>query len=82
LNSSQSELERYDLAAAQWLSPINLSGLSGPPTVAAADADGIYVAFDRALYRYDLNGANQTHLINLQYSVADLHTDGNLLEPV
>lgn len=70
---------RYDIQNEQWLPRLDLSNATGSPSAAHIDDDGIYVAYGRAVYRYDLNGSSDTHLINANDNVHALHTDGDIL---
>lgn len=79
LNQSDPGFSRYDIQNEQWLSPIDLTDATGLPTAAHVDDDGIYVAYGATVYRYQLDGTGQTHVINAQYDVQRIHTDGNLL---
>lgn len=79
LNPSAGRVERYDIANQEWLSPVGLAGATGTPTVLNVDGDGLYVAYDKAVYRYGLDGSGRTHLLNAQYQVNAIHSDGNLL---
>lgn len=77
---SVAQVERFDLDAEQWLSPISLQDPTGRlPTKGHVDGDGIYVAYDKSVYRYDLDGSNPEHLINTQETVQAIHTDGDIL---
>ncbi|WP_146395589.1 GEVED domain-containing protein [Planctomycetes bacterium CA13] len=77
---SVAQVERFDIDTEQWLSPISLQDAPGQlPTTGHVDGDGIYVAYDKSVYRYDLDGRNSTHLINTQQAVRAVHTDGNIL---
>ena len=77
--SIPNRVERYDLTSRTWLSVINLPGGYGGLTTGTVDADGLYVAYDKAVYRYALNGSTERHVLNTADSVRELHTDGNLL---
>lgn len=79
VDDDSASLQRYDIANETWLSPVTLAGAPGTPTAALVDDDGIYAAFGKSAYRYDLDGSDQTHLINLEYNIIGIHTDGNLL---
>ena len=63
-------IERYSLAARQWQAPITLPAARGIATAGWVDADGIYVAYDKAIYRYALNGTGETALLNTTLSVS------------
>ncbi|MDB6155937.1 MAG: hypothetical protein JWL90_4390, partial [Chthoniobacteraceae bacterium] len=72
-------IERYDLATQSWLTPISLPSGYGALSTGAIDSDGIYVAYDKSTYRYNLNGANEAHILTTTDPVVGLHTDGGLL---
>ncbi len=78
-DSSSPVVARYDIAQSSWLSPITLQNASSGPQAAHVDANGIYVAFGQAAYRYSSTGAVRTHLINLPSPISAIHSDGNLL---
>ncbi|MGB7344628.1 MAG: GEVED domain-containing protein [Pirellulaceae bacterium] len=80
VSDTEPTVKRYDLAAKQWKPPIQLLSTSlSNPTTAHLDDDGIYVAYDKAVFRYDLDGNNRTHLVNTTYAVESIHSDGSLL---
>jgi len=79
LNANPPRLERYDIPHEAWLSPVLLADSDGGPTAGLVDDDGIYVAYDKAVYRYDADGGGRTHVLNAQDPVIALHSDGNLL---
>lgn len=77
--ATPAQIQRYDSATKSWLTPIILPSSRGTLTAATVDADGIYAAYDRAVYRYSSTGESEVHLINAPGPVQTLHTDGNLL---
>ena len=77
--ATPAKIERYDMQSRSWLSPIQLSAALGPLSCGTVDAEGIYVAYDKAVLRYNLAGGNETHLLNAAGTVEGLFTDGNLL---
>jgi len=79
LNPTTPRVERYDIVQEAWLSPIDLIGATEAPTVGHVDGDGIYVAHDKVVYRYNPDGTGRTHLLNAQFAVQAIHTDGRLL---
>ncbi|TWT87127.1 Chitinase A precursor [Pseudobythopirellula maris] len=79
LDQSDPGFARYDIASEQWIAPIDLTSASGLPTAAHADDEGLYVAYGKSVYRYGLDGSDQTPVINTQYDVRRIHTDGDLL---
>ena len=78
-DSTSNQVQRYDISQERWLTPVNLSSAAVGPTVIHVDGDGIYAAFGNAVYRYDSTGGGRTHLINLQFAVSAIHSDGNIL---
>jgi hypothetical protein len=70
---------RYDIENEKWLDRVDLVGAAGAATFAEIDDDGIYVAFDSTVYRYNLDGTGQTHVLSTQAPVRGLHSDGNVL---
>lgn len=79
LNPGAPRVERYDISNEAWLSPIVLEDTTDPPSVLAVDDDGLYLAFNRAVYRYDPDGTGRTHLLNTQSPVEAIHVDDNVL---
>jgi hypothetical protein len=77
--ASPAKVERYDIRNRTWLSPITLSTTLGPLSCGTVDEDGIYIAYDKAVLRYNLTGGNETHLLNAAGTVGELFTDGNIL---
>lgn len=77
--SNPAQVRRYDTGGRTWLAPLALPVSRGSLTSATVDADGIYVAYDKAVYRYDLTGGSESHVINTVDTVQSLFTDGNLL---
>lgn len=73
------QLALYDLQARQWLPSITFPTTRGPLTAVAFDDAGIYVAYDKAVYRYDVSGQNEQHVVNVSSTVQGLYLDGNLL---
>ena len=69
-------IERYDLAARQWLTPISLQATA---TALWADTAGIYVAEDRTVIRYSPDGGARTVLANAETTVSALFTLDNTL---
>jgi hypothetical protein len=79
LDVTNRELDRYDIANEEWLASTPLAGAASPPTYALVDDDGIYVAYNTSVYRYQLDGTTPVHLLNATSTVQALHTDGNIL---
>lgn len=79
LSSFPSRIERYDIANQAWLTPVSLPIATPAPTAELVDETGIFVAYGAAVYRYNLDGTGQTHLLNANNNVQAIHSDGNLL---
>jgi hypothetical protein len=79
LSDNGAKFQRYDISNQQWLAPISLAGSTGGATASLVDSDGIYVAYDRSIIRYGLDGSGPTHLMNTNSTVHGIHSDGNLL---
>ena len=73
---SPNRIERYNLARRSWLKPILLEA---EPSALWADGSGIFVAEDRAVVRYKLDGKGRTALANGESKVTALFTTGNVL---
>ncbi|WP_374354990.1 hypothetical protein [Chitinimonas sp.] len=69
-------IERYDLAQQQWLASIPLSDKA---TAMRVDADGIYIAYGRELYRRLLSGGNEQLIFSAKQDIVDLLSDGKLI---
>lgn len=79
LGEALPEVARYDIENEEWLSTIPLTTGVGLPSAFHVDSDGLYAAFGRTVYRYDSDGSNPTHLLNVNNDVIAIHSDGNLL---
>ncbi len=77
--SSPARAEIYDLVAEEWLPPVSLPVKSEAMTAAYADADGIYLAYGKSLYRYDLSGEGEQFLFSATLPIGMVTTDGSLL---
>ncbi len=77
LSDTTAQVLRY--AAESWMTPVDLTSGVGLPSVLHVDAEGLYVAFNKAVYRYELDGSNETHLLDTDTDVVGIHSDGNLL---
>ena len=76
LSDSPAEIARYDLVSRTFLPAI---ALSLTPTAFTVDADGIYVAYNDLLVRWNLDGTGQSLLADLDGTVRSLATLGNNL---
>ncbi len=74
--SGPNRIERYDLAARNWLATIPLQAAA---TAFWADESAIFVAEDRAVVRFDLNGGARTPMGNAQATVKTLFTVNEVL---
>ena len=79
LSETTAQVLRYDTAAESWMAPVDVTPAVGLPSAVHVDDDGLYVAFNRAVYRYSLDGSNETHLLDATRDVQAIHSDGNLL---
>jgi hypothetical protein len=77
--SSPAKVERFDLPTRTWLPSITLPAVRGAATAAGVDADSVYIAYDKACYRYSLLGQNERFLLNSDVRVTAFHSDGNIL---
>ncbi len=78
LATSPSRIERYDLAAERWLTTTLLRSAS-PPTAFAPAAEGIYVAYGRALVRHTLDLTTETPLTTVPADITLLFVFENYL---
>lgn len=76
LFSNPDRLERYDLDSQMWLSDIALKEVA---TAFWVDDDGIFVAYDRRLSQYDLQGINESHIGNTLRTILWIQSRGHLL---
>lgn len=77
--ASPAQVQRYDVTTRTWLTPIVLPTSRGSLTAGTVDADGYYIAYDRAVYRYSTTGTDEIPILNANNSVHGLFTDENLL---
>ncbi len=69
-------IERYDLSSRTWLTAIPLNA---PATALWVDESAIFVAEDRSVLRFALDGSNRTAMGNAQSTVSMLFTLKDLL---
>lgn len=69
-------IERYDLVSRTWLPSITLEKEA---TALWVDESGIFVAEDRAISRFSLDGSSKTPLANGEATVGTLYTLNQLL---
>lgn len=78
--NGENRIERYDLGASSWLSTINVTPpLGSSMTEGWVDEDGIYLAFEKTLKRYDLNGGNEVHIRNTPFDIDAILSDGDYI---
>jgi hypothetical protein len=70
------QIHRYDLENNNWLTSLTLSDV---PTTGWVDESAIFVAYDKALYELEFNGANESHVRNFTNTIEAIFTDNNLL---
>lgn len=78
LAAQPGRIERYDLATERWL-PTMILGETQVPTAFTVAAEGIYVAYGRALVRRSLDLATETPVVNATANVTLMFTCGNYL---
>ncbi len=74
--NTPNRIERYNLASRTWLSPVVLEKEA---TALWVDESGIFVAEDRAISRFALDGSGKTALANGEATVGTLYTMNQLL---
>lgn len=74
--NTPNRIERYNLATRTWLSPV---ALEKEATALWVDESGIFVAEDRAISRFALDGSGKTPLANGEATVGTLYTMNQLL---
>ncbi|MGE0388335.1 MAG: thrombospondin type 3 repeat-containing protein [Gammaproteobacteria bacterium] len=62
---------RFDSGSGQWLAPIVLPANESPRAI-AVHAAGVFVAFDRIVYRYTFDGTSRQHVANMANTVGGL----------
>lgn len=78
-SSQPAVVERYDTQLREWLPALELPAARGALTAGTADADGLYIAYDKSIYRYSLVGSGERYLMSSNHTVRQLFTDGDLL---
>ena len=76
LHNSTPRIESYDLTTESWKTVITLSQI---PTAFHIDDAYLYIAYDKAVYRYTYDGTNETHLGNFDHTVHGLFSEGDIL---
>ena len=79
LSETTAQVLRYDIDAESWMTAVDVTSGVGLPSVLHVDSDGLYVAFNKSVFRYGLDGSNETHLLDAARDVLAIHSDGNLL---
>lgn len=74
--NTPNRIERYNLASRAWLSSV---ALEKEATALWVDESGIFVAEDRVISRFALDGSGKTPLANGETTVRTLYTLGQLL---
>lgn len=74
-----SQVLRYHHSDDQWLSRITFPAPAGQLSAGHADADGLYVAFGKTLFRYSLDGTSSVPLGTIAHDVHRLQSDDRLL---
>ncbi len=62
-------IQRYAFNQEAWLTPLNFAQ---SPNAFIADDTNLYVSLGTAVWRYQLDGTNPTHLVDATYPVTDL----------
>lgn len=78
LATAPGRIERYDLAAERWLPAVVLSETQVPTAFAPA-AEGVYLAYGRALVRRGLDLTGETPLLNTTGNITMMFTHGSYL---
>jgi hypothetical protein len=76
LMESSPRIEVYDLKVKSWKPAITLKQI---PTAFHVDKSNLYVAYDKAVYRYSKSGGEEKHLGNLNYRITSIFTDGDFV---
>ena len=83
LDDSPATIKRYSLVSQSFLPEIDLTVgsaiLAGVPIDFHVDNAGIYIAFGRSVYRYDLGGGNEFYLGNANYDITGIVSHSNNL---
>ena len=78
LYDTPASIKRYQFSTESWLPEINLPehNFTGAFTVTP---NNIYVAYGHEIYQYDLDGANETHIVDTTYYVIYINVVDQLL---
>lgn len=76
LHAAPPRIEIYDMDAENWLGSIELEKA---PTHFHVDDTFLYISYDKSIYRYDHDGANEAHIANFASNVQSIHSDGDIL---
>jgi PKD repeat protein len=76
LYSSPALIKRYQISTDSWLTDI---ALSNTPTAFRVTSDALLIAFGRSTSKFDLSGANESHLLNTNTDILSLHVANQLL---
>ncbi|EDY80439.1 Fibronectin type III domain protein [Verrucomicrobiia bacterium DG1235] len=76
LHALNPRIEIYNFQSQAWDSSITLSKT---PSAFATDDSFLYIAYGKALYRYNKDGSGETHIANISNNVRSIKLDGNIL---
>lgn len=76
LYRDEPRIERYDLAAREWLPDV---ALPRTPAALAVDEAHYYIAYERSLFRTGHGGEDETHLANTPQDIRYLFLDDSFL---
>ena len=71
LESSPNEILRYDINQSRWLDKVSLPVGETTKSI-AVHPSGIFVAFERIVYRYSHDGSTRVHIVNTAQLIKEL----------
>jgi len=72
-------ITRYDISAGKSKPSVDLPDGHPRMTAACADESGLLVAYGASVYRYDIDGGNESLVFQASSNVEHILTDGNLV---
>ena len=71
-------MDRYDMATSTWQPSVLLPDKEEALSAAHADEDGLYLAYGSSIYRYDLDGSNETFILNQPTTIGRIFSNANV----
>lgn len=77
--SEPARMDRYDLVNEEWKETVLLPEKAESFNAAHVDEGGIYLGYGSAVYRYDLEGQNETFVLNQTSSIFRIFSSDNMV---